>query len=81
MTFTDKVLLFVLVAVGVAVACFLIGFLYGYFNWIPELRDSRFIQACHTGAFFMVASVILDPILYFSFYSYFARKWRGNDSV
>ena len=58
----------------ISVAFFMFGFGVGYFHWIPNAPDSRFRQAVDSGLFGVVVSLMLDPVLYFSWISYMRRR-------
>ena len=72
--FADTVFFFV------ALAFFLVGFIVGYLHWIPKLPDSRFRQAIDSGLFCVALSLLLDPVLYFSWFTYRKRKGDRNDA-
>jgi hypothetical protein len=73
-TFCQTALRVLVAFLAVTFAFFLFGFVLGYYHWIPEAKDSRFMQAVDWGLFMVVVSLILDPFLYFSWISYFKRR-------
>ena len=76
-TLTRKVFEALLAAFVLAFAFFVLGFLVGYFVAIPYGTQSQFGNAVDSGLFFAAISLILDPVLYFSWVSYRMKKRGG----
>jgi len=70
-----SLILRIAVAVAVAgLAFFALGFLFGYICWFPQMRRSRVMQAVDVGWLFVVASLILDPILIVRLISHMSKR-------
>ncbi|MFC4994768.1 hypothetical protein [Rubritalea tangerina] len=60
---------------------FLLGFVVGWLQWTPHFKHSQFLEGVYSGTFFSVCSLIIDPILYFSWVSLQAKKKRSNQGL
>ena len=76
---TWKVLSIILGLIAMALLWFVVGFIGGYIFWFPTLKAPRIEQAFNVGLFVAGASFIIDPVLYFTWTSYFKRK-KGDDA-
>lgn len=76
-----RVLKFIVSAFALGMIFFALGATYGYVNWIPQIKDSRFQQAVDTGLFALVFSLVIDLPLYFKLMKNDAPGSNGNGSA